>query len=85
MDLIRQRVQKETAAIATSTGAILLRTSDIFRQGDEYFMAKEGQLFYRDFNHLNINGSLYLAQRLADSGQLHMFQTKQDERAQQLP
>jgi hypothetical protein len=29
-------------------------------------MARNGQLLYRDYNHLNINGSRFLARRVID-------------------
>ena len=36
-------------------------------------MAKDGRMLYRDYNHLSINGSHYVAERLRETGQLAAF------------
>jgi hypothetical protein len=52
------------AAVAQVPGARLLRTARFFCGPSTCSMSRNGQLLYRDYNHLNINGSRYLARRL---------------------
>ena len=73
MDRRRARIQAAVASITAATGAGVLRTFDLFRENGEYFMAKDGRLLYRDDNHLSINGSHYVAERLRETGQLEAF------------
>jgi peptidoglycan/LPS O-acetylase OafA/YrhL len=81
MEAAQLRIKNQVSEIAAATGATILHTNDFFREGDAYFMAKDGRLYYRDHNHLNINGSHYLAKGLADSGQLRIFYEAQSARA----
>jgi hypothetical protein len=66
----RARVQRAVASLAAATGARVLATHDFLKDGSAYFMAKDGRMLYRDNQHLNLNGSLYLARRLQETGQL---------------
>jgi hypothetical protein len=42
----------------------LIQLSQLFCEGSTCTMAKDGQLFFRDDNHLNINGSRYIAKNI---------------------
>ncbi|RYZ91209.1 MAG: acyltransferase [Proteobacteria bacterium] len=63
-------IQKTLSEVQTSTGAHLLTTHDFLKVDGTYIMAKDGKVLYRDNNHLNINGSSFVAKSLKASGQL---------------
>jgi peptidoglycan/LPS O-acetylase OafA/YrhL len=54
------------AAVAAVPGVRLLSTAHWFCGARTCDMARHGLLLYRDSNHLNANGSLYLARRLVE-------------------
>ncbi len=70
MDHRRAFIQKALYDVEWLTDAHLLKTHEFFISQGTYVMAKDGKVLYRDNNHLNINGSSYLAKRLKDSRQL---------------
>jgi hypothetical protein len=63
-------IQSVVAKVAEATGAPVLRTYAMFKDGDAYLMAQDGRIFYRDPNHLNLNGSMRVARMLERTGQL---------------
>jgi len=54
------------AAVRSVPGVRLLTTAHWFCDTRTCDMARHGLLLYRDSNHLNANGSLYLARRLVE-------------------
>lgn len=51
-------------SVKKKTKAQVIRISDYFCDQDFCSMEKDGVLFYRDNNHLNLNGSRYVAQKM---------------------
>ena len=54
------------AAVEDAPGVRLLRTRDFFCDAGSCSMARDGRLLYRDSNHLNLNGSRFLAKSLLE-------------------
>ena len=50
-------------------GSTLVLTSEMLKDENGYFMAKDGQLLYRDSHHLNITGSKLVGSLIKKSGQ----------------
>lgn len=48
----------------------ILKMADLFCDTKTCNMSKDGQLLYRDENHLSINGSLYLGRKMIEGGRL---------------
>lgn len=70
---LRQRqhfISETMKTVATATGAGIIKTHDFFREENTYFMTKGGVIFFRDEQHLTVDGSLYVGQRLLETGQL---------------
>jgi peptidoglycan/LPS O-acetylase OafA/YrhL len=54
------------AAVEDAPGVRLLSTRDYFCDAGSCSMARDGRLLYRDTNHLNLDGSRFLAKRLLE-------------------
>lgn len=53
---------------ATKTSPVrLIELSQLFCEGDTCTMAKDGLLFFRDDNHLNMNGSRYISKNIINA------------------
>jgi hypothetical protein len=52
------------AAVASNPGVRLIDTAHMLCLGDVCSMAEDGKLLYRDNNHLNINGSYLIGEKL---------------------
>ena len=53
--------------VKDNPNAEILKMANYFCDADVCNMAKNGTLFYRDPNHLNINGSKYLGEKLIEN------------------
>jgi len=61
----QKRMQRIIKEIANRSAQVhLLNLSDYFCDSEQCSMAKDGLLFYRDRNHLNLNGSHYIGKRI---------------------
>jgi len=59
-------------SISQKYGSELILTSDFLRGHNGYYMAKDGQLLYRDSHHLNILGSKLIGKLIKDTKQLKL-------------
>ena len=50
--------------VARNPGVVRVTTPDLFCADDSCSMASDGSLWYRDYNHLNLNGSRRIAQHV---------------------